>query len=52
MTLDVFRLGSNHWVALGVFGGSNKVRLESFQQISPLAIFGWWIDGSTTDYWT
>lgn len=33
MTLDVFRLESNRWVSLGVFGGKKKVRLEPFQQI-------------------
>ncbi|MBF0550246.1 MAG: Uma2 family endonuclease, partial [Deltaproteobacteria bacterium] len=33
MTVDVFRLESDHWVPLGVFGGKEKVRLEPFHQI-------------------
>ncbi|MBF0498300.1 MAG: Uma2 family endonuclease [Deltaproteobacteria bacterium] len=33
MTVDVFRLESDHWVSLGVFGGTDKARLEPFAQI-------------------
>jgi Uma2 family endonuclease len=33
MTVEVFRLESNHLVPVGVFGGKEKVRLEPFVEI-------------------